>query len=149
MKFWNQVGELEVVDIEVGVVVKKTAEVMDGPFASDVVRNNDVANGHTFQHRCDDIIRVDVSNPCSESLYHGASVRIPFTPLQVANTVLHHERMPRAYARNDTRRNIVFCRLSVHLVDCMKVGATASYLEGRKQRESPWDDLLTSTSLVL
>lgn len=95
MKFRDQVGELEVVDVEVRVVFEKTFEMMNGPFTSNVVRNNNITNGHVFQHGCDNIIRVDVSRRCLESLCCRMGGHVPFTPLQVTNTILHHEGVPR------------------------------------------------------
>lgn len=37
MEFWNKVGELQVLDVEIGVVVRNSLEVMNRPFAGNVV----------------------------------------------------------------------------------------------------------------
>lgn len=68
MEFGDKVRELEEIDVKVRVVLGETLKVMDGPFASDVVRNNNIGNDHVFQHRCNDIICVDVSEQQLESL---------------------------------------------------------------------------------
>jgi hypothetical protein len=119
------------------VVIAKTVKMMNGPFARDVVRNNDIASGHIFQHRRDDIICVNVSKERLESLHRRVGARVPFTSLQVTHTVLHHEGVPCAHASNNARCNIVFRRFSVYLVDCMEIGAAAGYLNGNERREPP------------
>ena len=48
MKFWDQVRELEGVDVEVQVVLGETLKVVDRPFAGNVVGNHDITNGHIF-----------------------------------------------------------------------------------------------------
>jgi hypothetical protein len=61
VEFWDEVRKLEVVDAEVWVVLGESVEVMNRPFASNVVRKNDVRNSHVLQHRCNDVVRVDVA----------------------------------------------------------------------------------------
>lgn len=60
VKFWDQVGELVAVYIQVWMVQGKTFKMVDRPFASNVVRNHDVMNGNTLQNGCNDVVCVDV-----------------------------------------------------------------------------------------
>lgn len=61
MEFGDKVRKLEGIEVNVRVVLRETFEVMEGPFAGNVVRNDDVYNSHTFQYRRNNIICVDVS----------------------------------------------------------------------------------------
>jgi len=58
MEFWDEVREPQVFDIEVGVIVRNPPEVVDRPFTSDVIRDDDVVDQDPFQHGCDNIICV-------------------------------------------------------------------------------------------
>jgi len=94
VKLRDKVRKPEVIDIEVRVVFGKPLEVMNRPFASNVVRNNDVGNSYIFQHRCDDVIGVNVArNRVIQDIRTRTTAHVPFSPLQVANTVLSHERV--------------------------------------------------------
>lgn len=70
MEFWNEVGELQVLDIEIGVVVGNSLEMMNGPFACNIVRDDDIADSEPFQDRRDNVIRVYVSVRWSKFVYH-------------------------------------------------------------------------------
>jgi len=103
VKLWDKVRKLEFVDIEVRVVLGKPLEVMNRPFASNVVRNDDVGNSYIFQHRCNDVICINVAR-CRviRDTLMRTSTHVPFSPLQVTNTVLSHEGVSRANASNNT-----------------------------------------------
>jgi hypothetical protein len=60
MEFWNEIRELQLLDVKIGVIVANSSEMVDRPFASDVVRYDDVADGKTSQHGRDDIVRIDI-----------------------------------------------------------------------------------------
>lgn len=66
VKLWDQVGKLEPAEVKVWVVLRKSFEMVDGPLASDVVRNYNIANSDAFQHRRNDIVHVDVPRELSE-----------------------------------------------------------------------------------
>ena len=66
VEFRNQIGELEVVHVDVWVVLGETFEMVNRPFTRDVIRDHDVANGRTFQHRCNNVIHVYVPGQLSE-----------------------------------------------------------------------------------
>lgn len=102
VKFRDQVRELEVFDIQVWVVLGKTLKMVDRPFAGNVIRNHNIANGNTFQYGRDDIICVDEPRRLSEDPHQILRTYLPFSLLQVASTILHHEGVPCTDTSNDT-----------------------------------------------
>ena len=48
MEFRNEVRELEVLDIEIRVVVGSSLEEVDGPFAGDIIRDDNIADGEAL-----------------------------------------------------------------------------------------------------
>ena len=67
MEFRDVVGEFEVLNIEIGVVLGDALEKINGPLARNIVRDGDVFNRHSFQDRGKDVIRADVAIPFSAS----------------------------------------------------------------------------------
>jgi hypothetical protein len=97
MEFGNKIRELEVIDAETGVIIGNPLEMVDRPFAGDIVWDNDIADGETFQYGCDDIIRVDIPAqrsvfPCSfgsDHTYRSPRCRSP-TPFLCIRECLAH-----------------------------------------------------------
>ena len=58
VEFGNEVSELQVLDIEVGVVFGNPPEVVDGPFTSNVIRDDNIADNNPLQYGRDNIICV-------------------------------------------------------------------------------------------
>ena len=130
VEFGDQVRKLEVVEIEVWVVLRKSFEMMNRPFTSDVVRDDDVRNSYILQHRRDDVICVNVAGyRVIQDFSAKMSSYVPFSSLQVTDTVLPHQRMPCTHTGNNARGSIVFHRLFVGLVDCVETRTTAGYLD--------------------
>ena len=69
MEFWDQVGELELINVQVRVVLGETIEMMDQPFTGNVVRNHNIVNGDTLQYRCNDVVHIYVPRQLSEPLH--------------------------------------------------------------------------------
>ena len=67
MEFWNKIGELEVLNIKIGVVLRDLFEVMNRPLARNVIRDNNIADGEPSQYGCDNIICVYV--PAQQSIH--------------------------------------------------------------------------------
>ena len=81
VEFRDQVGEVEVINIKVQVVLGKTFEMIDGPFTGDVIGNNDITNCRVFQHGGDDIICVDIPGQRLGYLHDRMDTHILFTTL--------------------------------------------------------------------
>ena len=79
MEFWDQVGELEVINIQVRVVLGKTFEMMNRPFASNVVRNHDVTNSDVFEYRRNDVVSIKVPRQLSGPPHQGTGAHVPFS----------------------------------------------------------------------
>ena len=58
MEFGNEIREPEVLDVEVGVVFENPPEEVDRPLADDIIRDDDIADDESPQHRCDDVIHI-------------------------------------------------------------------------------------------
>lgn len=37
MEFWNEIGELQVLNVEIGVIVGNSLEMVDRPLAGDII----------------------------------------------------------------------------------------------------------------
>ena len=67
MEFRNEIREMEVLDVEIGVIVGNPFEMVNRPFASNIIRDDDVWDGEAPQHRRNDIIHIDV--PAQQSTF--------------------------------------------------------------------------------
>ena len=63
VEFGDVVEELEVLDVEVGVVLSETLEVINRPLAGDIIRDGNTFNNYAFQDRGKNIVRIGVAKP--------------------------------------------------------------------------------------
>lgn len=107
VEFGDEIRELETLDVEVGVTVGESLEMMYRPLASDIIRYDNVGNSDGFQHGCNNIIRIDVST-CG-SIFGTCSRRRHFTVLLAVDHQPHSfERENAVHTRkrqHQTRRN--------------------------------------------
>ena len=61
VEFGNEVRDSEAFYVEIGVMLESPLEVVNGPLASDIVRDDDVRDNNVLQHRRHDVIRVDIA----------------------------------------------------------------------------------------
>ena len=81
MKLWNQVGELEVIGVEIWVALGQMFEEMDQPLVCNVIRNHNITNSEILQYGCDDIVYIDIPKWLSEPLHQRTGLDIPFCSL--------------------------------------------------------------------
>lgn len=63
MEFGDEVGQLLVLDIQIGVVFCESLGAVDRPLASYVIGYDNLLSVNPFQHRCNNVIRVNESGP--------------------------------------------------------------------------------------
>ena len=132
VEFRDEVGKLFALDIKMRMIDGKSLEVVDQPFACDVIRHDDLLGTDAFQHGCDNVICINI--PASQSGSCGtAEIQsyVPFTELQVTDAILLHERVSCAYTGNDTCGNIVLGGFAGGLVDSMERRSTTDSLKNR------------------
>ena len=61
IKFWNVVGEPQVCHVKIRVVVGNSFEMMNQPFAGDIIRDNNITDSEPLQYRCNNVVRVYIS----------------------------------------------------------------------------------------